>query len=397
METIVDCATNDLEARLLAKARGLIPFLRENSDRINQNRSVPLDIFENLATAGLMSLMRPRRFGGNELGSDVVLRIAAVLGEGDGSTAWVYGILGSHDHLIGLYGEEVQKRYWSSSRPCCASSYVPTGRAARTDGGYVLSGNWSFCSGIDHCDWIALGALVPNAAGGAPDLFIFLLQTTQIQIIDDWSVMGLAGTGSKSVIVKDVFVPAEHALDNRHVMEGRTPGAAYSSNPLYRTSIWPSFGFSILAPALGIARGAYRETASEIQKRLGSGDRMFESKKPATLMRLAEASAHIDAAQLLYERGLAETHDRIMSAQLLSDELRGRNRRDQAFVGRLCRQALETLMGATGGRGIREGNPVQRALRDLYAISAHPASSWDSAALNFGSVATGGPLTEPFC
>ena len=86
-----------------------------------------------------------------------------------------------------------------------------------------------------------------------------------------------------------------------------------------------------------------------------------------------------------------------MRGEPLTAELRVRNRRDQAYVGRLCRQAMDLLMGATGGRGIREENSIQRALRDVYAISAHPASSWDSASINFGSVITGGPITEPFC
>ena len=394
----MQCQTSDLPTHLLDSARALIPLLRSNSDRINEGRSLPIDIFGRMADEGLLGLMRPERFGGKELGSDVVLRVAAILAEGDGSAAWVYGILGSHDHLIGLYGEEVQRRYWSSPKPHCASSYIPTGRAKQAEGGYVLSGSWSFCSGIDHCDWIALGAVVPNVDGAsAPDLFIFLLRTAQIQIVDDWNVMGLAGTGSKSVVVNDVFVPFDYALNNRHVQSGNTPGRESQINPLYRTSIWPLFGFSILAPAVGIAKGAYEFTASEVKARLASPDRLFESRKPATLMRLAEAGAHIDAAHLLYERGLAETHNRIMNEQPLSNELRGRNRRDQAFIAKLCRQALESLMGLTGGRGIREGNPVQRALRDLYAISAHPASSWDSAAISFGSVATGGPLTEPFC
>src|ERR1700682_5050287 len=190
----MQCQTSDLPTHLLDSARALIPLLRSNSDRINEGRSLPIDIFGRMADEGLLGLMRPERFGGKELGSDVVLRVAAILAEGDGAAAWVYGILGSHDHLIGLYGEEVQRRYWNSPRPHCASSYIPTGRAKQAEGGYVLSGSWSFCSAIDHCDWIALGAVVPNVDGAsAPDLFIFLLRTAQIQIVDDWNVMGLAG------------------------------------------------------------------------------------------------------------------------------------------------------------------------------------------------------------
>jgi alkylation response protein AidB-like acyl-CoA dehydrogenase len=166
---------------------------------------------------------------------------------------------------------------------------------------------------------------------------------------------------------------------------------------LYRSSIWPLFGFSILAPATGIVRGAYEALVAEATERLRVGEPAYTAKKAQLQMRLAEAGACLDAAELLFERGTQETSGRIMGGEPLTAELRVRNRRDQAYVGRLCRQAMDLLMGATGGRGIREENSVQRALRDVYAISAHPASSWDSASINFGSVITGGPITEPFC
>jgi 3-hydroxy-9,10-secoandrosta-1,3,5(10)-triene-9,17-dione monooxygenase len=141
-------ATLDLEDR----ARSLIPYIRQNQMRINTARSVPEDVFARLREAGLLGLIRPQRYGGLELGPDAVLRVAALLGQGDGSTAWVYVVLTSHDHLVGLYPESVHEAVWTSKHPACASSYIPTGTAARVEGGYRVSGKWSFCSGIDHSD-----------------------------------------------------------------------------------------------------------------------------------------------------------------------------------------------------------------------------------------------------
>jgi 3-hydroxy-9,10-secoandrosta-1,3,5(10)-triene-9,17-dione monooxygenase len=326
-----------------------------------------------------------------------VLRVASILGQGDGSTAWVYVVLTSHDHLVGLYPESVHEAVWTSKHPACASSYIPTGRAVRVEGGYRVSGKWSFCSGIDHSDWLIVGAITSASAAAPMGLHILLLPKNDVEVIDDWNVFGLAGTGSKSVQVNDQFVPDIRVLRNDDVMAGQTPGAAVHSSPLYRSSIWPLFGFSILAPATGIVRGAYEALVMEATERLRVGEPAFTAKKIPLQMRLAEVGACLDAAELLFQRGLRETSDRIMRGAPLTAELRVRNRRDQAYVGRLCRQAMDLLMGATGGRGIREENSVQRALRDIYAISAHPASSWDSASANFGSVITGGPITEPFC
>jgi len=386
-------ATLDLEDR----ARSLIPYLRQNQMRINAARSLPEDVFTRLKQAGLMGLIRPRRYGGLELGPDAVLRIAALLGQGDGSTAWVYVVLTSHDHLVGLYPESVHEAVWTSQHPACASSYIPTGTAVRIDGGFRVSGKWSFCSGIDHSDWLIVGAVTSASTASPPSLHILLLPKSDVDVIDDWEVFGLAGTGSKSVQISDKFVPDARVLRNEDVMAGRTPGGSVHSSPLYRSSIWPLFGFSILAPATGIVRCAYEALIAEATQRLRTGEPAFTAKKAPLQMRLAEVGACLDAAELLFERGTQETCRRIMHGEPLTAELRVRNRRDQAYVGRLCRQAMDLLMGATGGRGIREENSIQRALRDVYAISAHPASSWDSASTNFGSVITGGPITEPFC
>jgi len=393
VDEIQSCAALELEDR----ARSLIPYLRRNQPRIHAARAVPADVFARLGEAGLLGVIRPRRFGGLEVGPHAVLRVASLLAQGDGSTAWVYVVLTSHDHLVGLYPQSVHEAVWASQHPACASSYIPTGKAVPVDGGYRVTGKWSFCSGIDHSDWLIVGAVTAADAESAPSLHILLLPKSDVDVIDDWDVCGLVGTGSKSVAISDKFVPDSRVLRNDDVMAGRTPGGAAHSSPLYRSSIWPLFGFSILAPATGIVRGAYEALIAEATERLGAGEPGFTSKKGPLHARIAEAGACLEAAELLFERGARETCGRIMREEPLTPELRVRNRRDQAYVGRLCRQAMDTLMGAAGGRGIRQESGVQRALRDVYAISAHPASSWDSAAASFGSVVTGGPITEPFC
>jgi alkylation response protein AidB-like acyl-CoA dehydrogenase len=383
----------DLEDR----ARSLIPYIRQNQMRIHESRTIPQDVYARLGEAGLLGVIRPREYGGLEVAPYAVLRIASILAQGDGSTGWVYVVLTSHDHLVGLYPRSVHEAVWGSKQPACASSYIPTGKALRVDGGYRVTGKWSFCSGIDHSDWLIVGAVTSANAESPPNLHILLLPKSDVDVIDDWDVCGLVGTGSKSVEIREKFVPDCRVLRNDDVMAGRTPGAEIHASPLYRSSIWPLFGFSILAPATGIVRGAYEALVTEARERLKAGEPGFTAKKAALHMRIAEAGACLDAAELLFERGAQETCRRIMREESLTPELRVRNRRDQAYVGRLCRQAMDTLMGATGGRGIRQENNVQRALRDVYAISAHPASSWDSASGNFGSVTTGGPITEPFC
>jgi 3-hydroxy-9,10-secoandrosta-1,3,5(10)-triene-9,17-dione monooxygenase len=297
-----------------------------------------------------------------------------------------------------MYPKHVQDEYWASEQSLCASSYMPTGKATQVESGWLVSGKWSFCSGIDFCGWIVVGAITvtPGVQPLIPELRFFLLKKSELTLVDDWHVMGLAGTGSKSVVVNDVVIPNDRVLRNADVMAGETPGGVIHSNPLYRTSVWPLFGFSILAPATGIARGAFDHLTAQVRRKPGDTALEFDAKQHSTQQHLAEVGALIDGAELLYERGLQETAGLIQAGKDLPIELRVRNRRDQAYLVGMCRKAVDILMGMSGGRGIREEGLVQRAFRDLYAISAHPGGNWDVASASYGSVLLGGPPTEMF-
>lgn len=384
------------ESQLLDSARSLVPELRAMSIEINRARMVPEGVIARLRQAGLMGITRPAVYGGPECDVSLVFEIGRILAEGDGSVAWVYCVTNSHDHLVGLYPKAVQDAYWASARPLCASSYQPQGNVEVVEGGYKLTGKWSFSSGIDHCDWVVVGSLIFESAR-PPRLGLFMLNRSEFEIEDDWYMMGLSGTGSKSVVAKDLFVPDERMLDNADVVACNTPGTQLHANPLYRTSIWVMFGFSILAPTTGITRAAYDATVAAMREKASGKDPTFAARKPSVEHRLAEISVKIDACELLFSTALEETQALISRGQPVSVEIRTRNRRNQAFIAQVCREALDGMMQLAGGRGLKEDAPIQRALRDVYAISAHPGGNLDAAFGSFGSVALGGAPTEMFC
>jgi 3-hydroxy-9,10-secoandrosta-1,3,5(10)-triene-9,17-dione monooxygenase len=385
------------EQELLQRAQGFAATLRPRSLEIARARRVPENVMEELGALGLLQLARPARYGGADVSMDTIFRIGRTIATGDASVAWVYCVSNSHDHLVGLYPKSVQDEYWASEQPLCASSYMPSGKVTPAENGFTVSGKWSFCSGIDFCGWVVVGAITMSPGSQpTPELRLFMLKKSEITLVDDWNVMGLSGTGSKSIVAENVFVPNERILRNSDVMAGKTPGGTLHTNPLYRLSVWPLFGFSIIAPVTGIARGAFDYMVSEVRPKPGSPETPFDAKKQTTQMHLAEAGALIDAAELLYERGLKETADLVRAEKDLPIDLRVRNRRDQAYLTGMCRKAVDILMGMSGGRGIREEGAVQRAFRDLYAISAHPGGNWDVASASYGSVLLGGAPTELF-
>jgi 3-hydroxy-9,10-secoandrosta-1,3,5(10)-triene-9,17-dione monooxygenase len=386
------------EKELLRRAYDYAKTLRARSLEIAHARQVPEDVMADIGRLGLLQLARPARYGGRDLGMDSIFRIGRAIASGDGSVAWVYCVSSSHDHLVGMYPKHIQDDYWASEQPLCASSYMPTGRAEPVQNGWLVSGKWSFCSGIDFCGWIVVGAItVDPAQAPQPELRFFLIKKSELTLVDDWHVMGLSGTGSKSVMIDSVVIPNDRVLRNVDVMAGKTPGGVIHTNPMYRTSVWPLFGFSILAPATGIARGALDFMVSQLRPKSGGAPAAaFDAKLHGAQQHLAEAGVLVDAAELLYERGLQETTALIQGSKELPIELRVRNRRDQAYLAGMCRKSVDILMGMSGGRGIREEGVIQRAFRDLYAISAHPGGNWDVASASYGSVLLGGPPTEMF-
>lgn len=387
----------DAGEALLQKARALAPKLRERAAATGQARRIPEETIQDFWDAGLWYLLKPKKFGGPEHRPDVALSVANELARADGSAGWVWAVMTIHDLLVALWPEEFQNEYWAKNT-LSASSFAPTGKAAPADGGYKISGKWTFSSGIDNPDWLLLGVFFGPPSGGSPipDIRYVMLPKGDYKVIDDWYVFGLRGTGSKGVVVEGVFVPNHRICGLGEMIQGTTPGSRVHESPLYKASVWGIIPFTISSPANGIARGGLDAFVEDMKVREGSYDHSPLSKKPGMHLVVAEASAMIDAAELLYRRSFTETIDKIFAGEPLTLDHRARSRRDQGWSVMTARHAAEKLFTAQAGRGIYEGNRVQRAFADVHALSGHIVAGWDMPAYSYGQVTLGGPPSDPF-
>jgi resorcinol 4-hydroxylase (FADH2) len=384
--------------RLSERAAKLIPILRERAMETTRQRQIPENTIADLWDAGLFYLLKPKKFGGPAVRPDIAFHVADQLGRGDGSVAWVWSIMTIHDLFVALFPEELQEEYWAGPHTLSASAFAPGGAATPHQGGWRLSGKWSFCSGIDNAEWMFLGAIFGPPSGGSPmpDIRYVMVPQREGRIIDDWDVMGLRGTGSKSFALDDVFVPPHRVLSHAAMTDGTAPGAQVHDGWLYSAPAWSVAPFSISAPANGIARGALELFIGEMKGRETVIDHAALAKKPAIHLRVAEASAMIDCGDLLYKRSFRETMDKLEAGLALSLEHRARSRRDQGYSVLLAKRAAETLLTGTGGRGIFESNPIQRAYRDVAALSGHIVANWDAPAYSYGQIMLGGAPSEVF-
>jgi alkylation response protein AidB-like acyl-CoA dehydrogenase len=374
-------------AELLRRARRIGELARERAVETEKARQVSADFIEEIRAAELFRILQPRRFGGFEYGYDVFVEVVAAVASGDGSTGWVYSLGAVHPWLFASYPAEAQDEVWSQNRDAIAAvSYAPTGKAVAEAGSYRLSGRWSFASGCDNAHWGILGGIIPFPDGPKPGFF--LVPRSQFDIHDDWFTMGLAGTGSKTIVVNDVLIPPYRVVTFADMLTGNGPGTAVNSNPLYKQPMLAVVPNCLSAPALGMARGALKAFVDQVSTRTtrgavaGGNNRMAEF---ATVqLRVAEATASIDAAELMIHRDLRETQDIVERGNPVGLDVRMRNRLTHTFSTRLLVQAVDAVFTAAGGSALGLHHPVQRFWRDIHAASSHISLNWDSVGAMFG-------------
>jgi alkylation response protein AidB-like acyl-CoA dehydrogenase len=331
--------------------------------------------------------MQPRKHGGFEHGFDVFSQVVAAIAGGCGSAGWVYSLLASHQWLIGCFSAQAQEEVWHDRNALAAGTYAPVSQAVAADGGYRLTGAGSFCSGCDNAQWQFVGGMIPQPGAPARPGF-FLLPTAECTIDDNWHTMGLAGTGSKTIVTQDVFVPAHRVLAFSELADASAPGMRDNPNPVYRQSFLAVLPVAIVSPVLGMAQGALAHFLDMATVRTTLGAVSGGNRRMASLttvqMRVAEATACIDAARLIMFRDLTEAVETAARGEPISIDMRLRNRRDQAFCVRLLVQAVDALFLAAGGQGLFLKSPLQRIWRDAHAAASHISLNWDSTGSMYG-------------
>jgi resorcinol 4-hydroxylase (FADH2) len=385
---------------LLARARAMVPEIRALAGETERNRGLFPHIVQQIRDAEFLRTCRPREFGGFEYDGEVAIRIAMTISAACASTGWTVNGAVSNGMSMAHWPLEAQREVWGDgdTDPFTFACFAPTGTAVPVAGGYRLTGRWSFASGCDLSTWGKLGAIIkpPGAEpppNGAYDGAFFMLPIEDCQIIDNWYVCGLSGTGSKDIAVEDLFIPEHRVLKFGETRAGTTPGARHHDNPIYRIPLL-TLGASMLAStAIGAAKGAlevYLDMTTGRTTRgalAGGGLRMKEF---ATVqLRLADAAASVEAAELILLTDLRLAMQKLRAGDEITVADRIRTRRNQAYATRLALQAVEALNASTGGYGLHLENPVQRAWRDVNAVARHVSLNWDAVGTMYGQHAFG--------
>ncbi len=368
-------------------ARALLPATLERAEKTETERRLLPEAVRDLRDAGMFKLVQPRRYGGFELDPAAMVRASSELARSCGSTGWCLGVLSVHNWMLGLYEERAQDDVWGEDPDVLlAASFAATGEAERVADGIRVSGRWSFASGCDASNWMMVGAVVPSP-GPVPDLRLFLVPDSEYRVDDNWHVSGLAGTGSKDIVIDGAVVPEHRSVSLIEAMAGRSPGQElYADSPLYRVPFGTMLLFALVGPALGLARSAYASFVERARTRQITYSAEKQSEQTPVHVLLGEATYQLDAVELLWERDLAEIARLTRDEHEFTLEERARYKRDVGLGLRACQEVIAKLSGASGAHGIFNSSPMQRAFRDSHAMTTHAALDPMQAARTMGRV-----------
>jgi 3-hydroxy-9,10-secoandrosta-1,3,5(10)-triene-9,17-dione monooxygenase len=381
-------------ATMVARARALIPRLRDRAPRTEELRRLPPETERDLHEAGLFRIVQPKRVGGSELDYVALVDCADAIGQADASVAWNFANLSSHHWMLAMFDKRAQDLVWGRDpNALIASSFIfPAGRARKVDGGYLLRGSWPFSSGVDASEWNMLASVVSSddEADGI-EYRIFLLNKSDYRIKDTWNATGLRGTGSNDVEVEDAFVAEPMTVAVNDLAGGPTPGSAVNPNALYALPVFSLFPYVLSGVALGNAQACLDDYVDIARHRASTYNRAKLGDLQSTQIKIAEASSKIDAARLIMRSTCIEAMADARRGYIPDIAAKTRRRRDGAYSVNLCTEAVSLLFAASGARGLYTSGALQRQFRDAHAINSHIAFNFDAAGTNYGRVALGLP------
>ncbi len=378
-------------AAFLTRIDGILPLLKERAAEAERLRRLPDENIRAMTDAGIFRAVQPKQWGGLEIDPKTWFESVVRTGSACPSSAWIHGVVGGHAWYTGLLSQEAQQDVWGENRDArISSSYAPTGKAERVRNGFRLSGRWSFASGVDHCEWIVLGGVIPNGAEG-PEYRCFLVPAQDFKIDQDsWHVEGLQGSGSKDVTA-DCVVPEYRTHTVEQAYSEKEPGRSINSGPLFRMPWLSMFAYAVGAPAIGAAVGALDAFTEEQRARVSGFSGAKAAENPVLNIRLAEAVTLVNDARARIPRTWEDFYAKALAGEEISAASRAQCRYEGSYAMATCLNAVLKIFEIGGGGVLNSEKRFQRHLRDLMGMRNHPFAIPESWAGNYSKSLLGLP------
>ncbi len=380
-------AWNEIEEGWVARARALRPVLEAAAPRIDADCALTPEVLDALFEARMFRMFLPHTFGGAELEPATFFQVVSEIAAGDASAAWCVAQSSGCSMSAAYMDPAAAHRVFGDARSAVAWGYSmgPQCRATPVAGGWRVNGTWGFGSGNRHASWVGAHCHRTDEAGellkhadGRPLERTMLIPRGSIDIKESsWNVLGLRGTGSDSYSVTDLFVPAEFSLIPRatardhHLAEGAAPELEperREQGPLYRFSPMNVYQAGFSAVGLGVARATLDAFVALASKKTpsGTGNPLRDDSWIQT--RIAQSEARLQSARAWILSILRDMWNECCAGQL-GFESRVQMRLASTYAIHEAREVVSACYADAGATAIFEGNPFERRLRDINAVS----------------------------
>lgn len=370
---------------LLEDLNAILPAIAANASRAEQARTVPEENIALLKGIGLHRAFQPKAYGGLEISLPEFADCVAALAGACASTAWAFSLLCTHSHQMALFSKQLQDEVWGENADATASSSIaPFGKVEEVEGGVIFNGEMGWSSGSDHAEWAIVGCRRQNGEGGQ-DYCFAVLPRSDYEIRDDWFAAGMKGSGTKTLVIKDAFVPNHRIQKAKDMMEGKSAGfGLYPDSKVFYAPYRPYFASGFAAVSLGVAERMLQAYQEKTRNRVRAYTGVNVGTATPALMRLAESTHQVAAARAFLEKTWAEHAEHSALQQYPSRETLAFWRTNQAYAVKMCIAAVDRLFAAAGGTAWFESNEMQRLFRDAHMTGAHAYTDYDVCAQILG-------------
>lgn len=354
----------------LARARKLAPLLSAAAPRIDAACELPKDVLDAMHAEGMFRLLVPRSVGGSELDPATYIQCVEAIASGDASVAWCMNQGSGCSLSAGYLQPEVAREVFGGERDVLAWGQGPGAKAIRTDGGWRVTGSWSFASGSRHATW--LGAHCPCFdADGTPQRYpdgrpvdkTMLFRREIAEIKDIWQVMGLRGTGSDTYTIRDLFVDDAHTITRDRPEERREPGL------LYRFSGMNIYASGFAAVALGIGRATLDAFIDLARGKTPALTQTSLRDSAVIQSAIGMADAKLNSARTWLIHVLRETQAAVPIAGELTTDQRMAIRQAATYAIHQAKEVVDVAYHEAGATAIFDVNPFERRFRDVNTVT----------------------------
>ncbi|GAB7007368.1 acyl-CoA dehydrogenase family protein [Nocardioides sp. AN3] len=369
---------------VVGRIRGIVPLLNKNAMLGELDRRIPQESFDALVKTGAFRVSVPTRFSGYAGNSRASLAVAQEIGRGDGGASWVFGILNSGAWVLSLMSLQAQEDVWTAGPDQLVSIVLAaSSKAVREQGGYRVTGKWTYGTGSRHSHWSLLGVPIEDADGNVVDSGLALIPASELSLEDTWYVAGMRSTGSDTLVASEVFVPDHRIFPLTAAIEGKYPGSGVNPEASYRPAFVPALALQLVGPHLGMGRAvldlvSQRATSKGIA--FTNCDRQADS--VSVQLAVAKAALHLDAAELFAVRVAERLYDAAERGAYPAYAERVEMRAHIGYAVDNVTQAIDGLVSAHGSAAFADANPIQRFWRDQATAARHahslPATGYEA-------------------